>query len=234
MEHRWGNLAFLHWRYRPDVVQDLLPDGLTVETFDGSAWVGLVPFEMTVTAPRRGPVPWLSRFAETNVRTYATAADGTTGVWFLSLDAARLAAVVTARTTYALPYFWSAMSVESDPLRVHYQTSRRWPGPSRPHSDVTVDIGDRYRPDQLDDLDHWLTARYRLFTHRPTGLRGARAQHAPWVLHRAGVAHLDDELITATGLPRPVGPPLVHWSPGVDVDVGTPYRVVQRAITPFG
>src|SRR6478672_7239392 len=80
------------------------PAPRVVETFDGSAWVGLVPFEMQVRPPRVAPVPWLSNFPETNVRTYVRAPDGTTGVWFLSLDAARASAVVTARTTYRLPY----------------------------------------------------------------------------------------------------------------------------------
>ncbi len=102
MGHRWDTLAFLHWRYEPEVVQALLPPGLRVEVRDGSAWVALVPFVLEVTRPDRPPVPWLSRFAETNVRTYVTADDGSTGVWFLSLDAARLAAVL-ARARDVLP-----------------------------------------------------------------------------------------------------------------------------------
>ena len=81
--------------------------GLTVETMDGSAWVGLVPFFLRVGLPGVPSVPWLSRFAETNVRTYVRSRDGARGIWFFSLDAARLGAVVTARATYRIPYFWS-------------------------------------------------------------------------------------------------------------------------------
>ena len=88
MDHRWDTLSFLHWRYDPAVVQALLPPGLRVEVRDGSVWVALVPFALEITRPDRPPVPWASHFAETNVRTYVTAPDGTTGVWFLSLDAA--------------------------------------------------------------------------------------------------------------------------------------------------
>ena len=83
------------------------PTGLTVETLDGGAWVGLVPFFLRVGLPGVPSVPWLSRFAETNVRTYVRSADGARGIWFFSLDAARLGAVVVARSTYRLPYFWS-------------------------------------------------------------------------------------------------------------------------------
>src|SRR5262245_34843152 len=111
MQH-WRRLAFLHWRYPPDVVQALLPEGLRVETFDGDAWVGLIPFLMAgVRLPRVPALPWLSRFAETNVRTYVTGPDGRSGIWFFSLDAARAPAVLAGRVGYGLPYEWSAMTV---------------------------------------------------------------------------------------------------------------------------
>jgi uncharacterized protein YqjF (DUF2071 family) len=230
MDHRWLDLTFLHWRYPVEVVQAVLPPGLVVESFDGDAWVGLVPFEMQVTLPGRGPLPWISRFPETNVRTYVRAGDGTTGVWFLSLDATRLPAVVTARTTYRLPYFWSDMSVTfsvapTGRTHVDYTTVRRWPGPRGARSDIGIDVGDAYRADELSDLDHWMTARFRLYSARRTGISTARAEHAPWPLHRAVVTRLDDELITAAGLPAPTGAPVVHWSPGVDVRVSLPERL---------
>ena len=222
MDHRWLNLTFLHWRYPADVVQALVPPGLAVDTFDGSAWVGLVPFEMEVSLPGRRSVPWVSRFPETNVRTYVRAADGSTGIWFLSLDAERLGAVVVARTTYRLPYFWSQMAVDRQPMRVGYRSRRRRPGPSGATWEVVVDIGDRCRPDDLDQLDHWLTARFQLYASHRLGLRTALAEHDPWPLYRADAVHCRDELVMASGLPAPTGPPLVHWSPGVDVRIGAP------------
>jgi uncharacterized protein YqjF (DUF2071 family) len=225
MLHGWHTLTFLHWRYDPAVIQSLLPPGLKVETFDGSAWVGLVPFEMRVTAPRGQAVPWVSNFPETNVRTYATAEDGSSGVWFLSLDAARLGAVVVARTTYRLPYFWSKMHVSSVGPIVTYRSRRWWPGPFGASSAVAIEVGEPFAPDELGDLDHWLTARWRLYSARREGLRFARADHPPWPLHRARVVHLDDHLIEAAGLPAPDGEPLVHWSPGVDVRIGFPNRL---------
>jgi uncharacterized protein YqjF (DUF2071 family) len=226
MVHGWKQLTFLHWRFDPEVVQRLLPDGLTVETFDGSAWVGLVPFAMEVTLPRSGLVPWLSRFPETNVRTYVIAPDGSTGVWFLSLDAARLGAVATARTAYHLPYFWSKMQISHVGDVMTYQTRRWWPGPFGAASEVAIETGPALAPDELGDLDHWLTARWRLFSATRSGLRFARADHPPWPLHRARLLHGDDGLVTAAGLPRPQGDPLVHWSPGVEVRIGLPHRLV--------
>jgi uncharacterized protein len=225
MTHRWETLTFLHWRYRPETIQRLLPAGLQVETIDGAAWVGLVPFTMQVTLPHSGPVPWLSRFPETNVRTYAVSSDGRRGVWFLSLDAGRLAAVMTARSTYRLPYFWSAMRTAKAGPVVIYECRRRWPRPAGARSEVAVEVGPRLAPEDLGDLDHWLTARFGLFSASAGRLRYARAEHQPWPLYRAAVLQCDDQLIEATGLPAPQGPPLVHWSPGVEVRIGFPRGV---------
>ena len=221
----WDQLTFLHWRYEPDEVQRLLPAGLEVETMDGSAWVGLVPFFLKVGLPGVPSIPWASRFAETNVRTYVRSADGERGIWFFSLDAARLGAVVVARATYRLPYFWSAMRLERDGPRFRYQCRRRWPGPKGASSLVEVEVGEPFAPDELAELDHFLTARWALYSSPRSGLHRARASHDPWPLHRARVLHLDDELVAAAGLRPPEGEPLVHHSPSVAVRIGWPYDV---------
>ncbi len=236
MIHRWDLLTFLHWRYPIDEVQNLLPDGLAVESYDGAAWVGLVPFMMDVRPPRAPSVPWLSRFCETNVRTYVRARDGTTGVWFFSLDAERLPAVVTARTTYRLPYFWSTMSLkqssEGDRRRFDYDCQRRWPGP-KVRSRVAVSVGAEFADSELFDFDHFLTARWRLYSahHRAagTGLRYALAAHDPWPLYRATVIDVDDGLVAAAGLTQPETDPVAHWSPGVEVRIGFPHRLRTEA-----
>ena len=225
MVHWWDELTFLHWRFEPDAVQRLLPPGLEVETMDGSAWVGLVPFFLRVGLPGVSSVPWASRFAETNVRTYVRARDGARGIWFFSLDAARLGAVVVARSTYRLPYFWSDISIEHAAPRITYDCRRRWPGPRGARSRVVVDIGDPFRADELTELDHFLTARWALFSAPRSGLRHALAQHDPWPLHRGQAVELHDELVAAAGLPVPVGEPLVHYSPSVEVRIGWPTRV---------
>ncbi|MGQ0825669.1 MAG: YqjF family protein [Actinomycetota bacterium] len=226
MVHWWDELTFVHWRFRPDVVQRLLPTGLEVETIDGSAWVGLVPFVLRVgLAHVRRPVPWMSQFAETNVRTYVRSADGERGIWFFSLDAQRLGAVVVARATYRLPYFWSHMRCERTGATITYECRRRWPGPRGARSSAAVEIGDPYTQAELTELDHFLTARWVLYSAPLTGLHAARACHDPWPLHRAELTHVRDELIGAAGLPEPEGTPLVHFSPSVEVRIGWPRRI---------
>jgi uncharacterized protein YqjF (DUF2071 family) len=225
MRQRWERLTFLHWGFEPTAVQRLLPDGLAVETWDDAAWVGLVPFFMRVASPDGRRVPWLSNFCETNVRTYVRDESGRSGIWFFSLDAARLGAVLVARGgPYRLPYFWSAMRLGQRGDELAYLTRRRWPRPTPVTSRVRVRIGDPIPAGEVTRFEHYLTARWRLFSVTAGRRMSARACHDPWPLHRATATVVDDQLMTAAGLPAPDGDPLVHWSPGVDVAIGRPEK----------
>ena len=223
MRQRWERLTFLHWRFPAADVQRLLPPGLEAETYDGAAWVGLVPFYMRVAAPGGQWLPWVSNFCETNVRTYVRDQAGRSGIWFFSLDAARLGAVVTARVTpYRLPYFWSSMRLGERGSEIAYLSRRRWPGSRPATSRLRIGIGTPIAPADVTPLEHFLTARWMLFSVTGDRSASARAWHQPWPLHRAQALVLEDHLITAAGLPAPEGEPLVHYSPGVDVAIGRP------------
>lgn len=212
----------LHWRYPASEVQALLPDGLTVETFDGSAWVGLVPFQMRVDVPFVPKLERILHFPETNVRTYVYGKSGEPGVYFFSLEASGLAAVLTARLTYQVPYFWAAMSIDRSGEHLRYEATRKWPKPRGAHSLVEVDIGEPFRPGEDNDLDRFLTARWALYGDLGPWTTYATMFHEPWPLHHATVTNWNDELVAAAGLTPPTDEPLVHYSPEVDVRCGWP------------
>lgn len=221
MRNEWRDLTFLHWAYDPEAVQSVLPTGLDVETWDDRAWVGLVPFRMQVRF-RRGPyLPWISYFPETNCRTYVRGPNGEVGVWFFSLEAARLPAVLVGRGVYGVSYHWARMSVATDGRRRRYASRRRWPN-GGPRFAVEIDVGDRIPPERITPFQHYLTARWNLFGVRRGAMTFARASHEPWPLHAATVEGWTDELTEAAGLPAPAGEPIVLWSPGVSVDIGRP------------
>jgi uncharacterized protein YqjF (DUF2071 family) len=220
MRQRWVRLTFLHWPFEPDTVQKLLPRGLELETCEGAAWVGLVPFVVEARPPLT-PAALSLRFPETNVRTYVRGPRGKRGVWFFSLDAARLAAVAGARALYRLPYMWSDMSVSETCGVVRYRSRRKWPRPAA-SSDIVVAPGSAFAPIELRELDHFLTARWRVYCAVGSGLAAAKVEHPPWPLARARVLRLEQDLIPAAGLPAPRGEPLVHYSAGVDVRIGAP------------
>ena len=225
MLQEWRNVAFVHWGVDPDDVQQLLPGGLTVDTFGGSGWVGLVGFSMEgIRLPGLPRVPYLGSFPETNVRTYVRDTRGRPGVWFHSLEASRLLPVVIARVGYSLPYMWATMALQEGQSSIRYSSRRRWPGPSGPGGAVVIE------PESAlvtpDPLSIFLTARWGLYSQDRRGrLRYAPVEHPPWKLHRARLAALSDTLVTTAGYPAPIGEPHVLWSPGVPVRIGLPQRV---------
>ncbi|MGY6499445.1 MAG: YqjF family protein [Acidimicrobiales bacterium] len=222
LRQQWQELAYFHWAYDPAIVQSVLPAGVTVDTFDGQAWVGLIPFEMRrVQLGASPPVPWLGSFVEINVRTYVTDALGRRSVWFFSLDVPRAPIVGVARSVFSLPYCWAAARHEVTGDRHRYRMTRRWPradGPA-PSADMSFTVGPALSDDDVTALDHFLTARWALLTGRRRRLLYGRVHHARWPLHAIDHVAIHQDVIQAAGLPAPVGPPLARYSPGVDVQV---------------
>ncbi len=223
MMQGWKDLTYVHFSYDPEVVQRRLPPGLEVDTFEGRAWVGLVAFHMEdIRLPHTPPFPYLGTFPETNVRTYVRGPYGRQGVWFDSLDITRMVPVLFALGTYRLPYRWSKMSIEHSDGNVKYRAKRRWPGPRGFTSRIVARPG---LPTAATDLEHFLTARWGLYSRFGKGLAYAPVDHAPWPLQAATLVDFQDRLIEAAGYPPPSGDPLVHYSPGVDVRIGLPRRL---------
>jgi uncharacterized protein len=219
MIHHWQWLTFLHWPYPAEVVQPLLPSGLEVETFDGNAWVGLIPFRMHVVFPGLPDPGRAATFPETNVRTYVSGPDGCSGIWFLSLDAARLGPTLAARTLYSLPYVWSRMSIRRSAREITYRATRRWPDRGT-RSVVRVAVGDPLGPAEPGGLEDFLVSRFRLYGPARRGLSVVPAEHPPWHLWNARLIELQDSLVQAGGLPAPPVRPLVHYAAGVEVRIG--------------
>jgi uncharacterized protein YqjF (DUF2071 family) len=214
---RWSDLTFLHWRVDPAVVAPLLPPGVAPDEFDGGTWVGLIPFLLDRASLFGGPpVPYVGRFVEVNVRLYGVDASGRRGVVFRSLEASRLAAVLAARAAFGLPYFWSRTTMDAESGVIRYGASRHGGGPS------TAIVARPGEPLDADPLADFLTARWGMFTARRQRTRFLPNEHEPWPLHAAELIELDDELVSAAGLPgvtdRP--PDSVLYSPGVETRFG--------------
>ena len=209
---RWSDLAFLHWRVDADRVAPLLPPGVRPDVFDGTSWVGLIPFRLDRATLFGGPpMPYVGDFVEVNVRLYGVDDDGRRGVVFLTLEASRLAAVLAARAAFGLPYRWARTRLVEEG-GVVTATSRRHGG--GPASLVRVRLRD---PIVASPLDDFLTARWGMFTRRRGRTVFLRNEHAAWELRAAELLELDDQLMAACGLPglaeRP--PESVLFSRGV-------------------
>lgn len=222
MYQKWRDLLFLHWECDPQEIQKTLPPGLSVDTYDGRAYVGVVPFAMRAIRPRGLPaVPGVSDFLEINLRTYVYDERGVPGVWFYSLDASGRIAVAVARAFFGLPYYHAEMRIakKGPGTEVSYW-HRRTGSPAAQGSFF------RYRPDGTvfqaspGSLEFFLVERYVLFTHWKGRLWEGRVHHPPYPVKQAEICEWDDRLFALDGLSQPSRPPdHALYSPGVDVDV---------------
>ncbi|MFN8448733.1 MAG: DUF2071 domain-containing protein [Anaerolineae bacterium] len=210
MGQSWYQLLFAHWRVAPEAVAPLLPAPLELDTFDGSAWIGVVPFVMRNVHPRA--LYSLSPFPELNVRTYVRYA-GKPGVWFLSLDAANRLVVGGARRAFHLPYVHAQMDCFTEGGWFQYRSQRdgsnaRFEGCYRPVSPV-------FRAES-GSLDEWLTERYCLYSVDPRGrLFRCEVHHRPWELQHAEAQITVNTMVEA--LPLPDELPILHYSEQMDV-----------------
>lgn len=207
----WVDVAFLHWRVEHRELQRLVPESVELQTFDGSAWIGIVPFLLTGLRVRGlPPLPGVSTFPELNVRTYVTH-DAKPGVWFFSLDAGSTLAVEAAKRFYKLPYVRARMRYEREADEVQYESARAGAAFSASYRGA----GDLFHA-VPGSLEEFLVERYCLYTEDGGRLYCADVHHPPWELQR-GVARVD--LNTMAPLPLPDDEPHVLFSPRQDVVV---------------
>lgn len=221
MYQSWRHLLFLHWQVEPELIQATLPTGLTVDTCDGAAYVGIVPFYMRGIRPIFSPpIPGISNFLETNLRTYVFDTRGIPGVWFYSLEANQWLAVQVARTLFKLPYYHNRMHAQSVADGwIDYRLQRRGARPEMAANFIYRGRG-AAQPAEPGTLAFFLAERYVLFTQTRRGLARGRVYHTPYPLQAAEVSRWDDTLFRLNNLPAPNrAPDHVLYSPGVDVMV---------------
>jgi uncharacterized protein YqjF (DUF2071 family) len=184
MKQTWEDLLFLHWSVDCSWLQSMLPPQLEVDTFDGKAWVGIVPFEMTHIRFRGlPPVPFASRLFELNVRTYVKYGEKR-GVYFFSL----------AREFFHLPYFRAKMGKKSDGNQISFWSSRNHKNVNKAQYHIIYEpVGEAYETTE-GNLDYWLTERDRLLIVRGHDVYQGKIKHTKWPLQKVDVAVLRDTL----------------------------------------
>lgn len=225
MTQTWHDLLFAHWPVDVATLRGLVPVELSIDTREGHAWIGIVPFHMTNVAPRGIPLPpVLSSFPELNVRTYVTCG-GKPGVYFFSLDAASAAAVGAARTLLGLPYFLAAMVVATEDTGIRYLSRRGSPHQAGALFDATYrPIGDP-KPPLRGSIEHFLTERYCLYTvNRARQVRRLDIHHPPWPLQVAAAEIHANTMAEAAGIGLPASAPLLHFARRQDMVAWLPQR----------
>jgi len=219
MHQKWGKLLFMHWPIDANLLRPLIPAGLEIDTFDGSAWIAIVPFTMwdiRAFPPYVPAMPGLNAMHELNVRTYVHL-NGTPGVWFFSLDCNNAAAVFGARTFYYLPYYNAELTLEQADSKIDYSLDRT----DKPKANfrATWHIGTSLPTSEPDSLEFFLTERYCLFSEHKSELYRSQIHHQSWPLQTATLDSHTSTMIDVLKLPEPTDPPLVHYAEEIAVDI---------------
>ena len=226
LHQNWHHLGFFHWEIPAAELQALIPPRLTVDTFEGKAFVGLVPFTLTGVRPvMLPPLPWVSNFHEINVRTYVHLDGRDPGVWFFSLDASSGIAVEAAREAYKLPYFESEIAFEATQDAIPAirfdarRTDARGVLPANAHLEYRPIEGST-APAAPGTLEHFLVERYILYAQdEQRQLHRARVHHQPYPVQRCETGELTDTLVWAAGIKRAEQPAYRHYAREVNVKV---------------
>lgn len=226
MRQGWRELLFAHWPVAVQTLRPLVPAALPLDTFEGEAWVGIVPFQMRDVCPRGIPaLPWLSESPELNVRTYVTI-QGVPGVYFFSLDAANPLFVIVARTLFSLPYFHARMEIMRKGTTIDYRSRRTRA------QDPPANFQGRYHPiapvtyATPGSLPFWLTERYCLYTCNQRGqVYRVDIHHGPWPLQEAELETIDNTMARAHDIVLPDTAPLLHYAQQQDVLAWFPRRI---------
>jgi uncharacterized protein YqjF (DUF2071 family) len=218
MHQDWGKLLFMHWRINENLLRPHVPASLAIDTYGGSAWIGITPFTMwdiRAVPPYMPPIPGLDEMHELNVRTYVHY-NGVPGVWFLSLDANNSAAVLAARTFFHLPYYNAGIEMEGK-RTIRYKLKRR-DEPAAAFK-ATWKVGDALPPSRPGSREFFLTERYVLYTQHEGDLYRARIHHKPWELFKAQLTTFGSTMLEAKQIPQPARPPVLHYAEQTSVDI---------------
>ncbi len=225
MRHNWADLLFLHWEVPAGDLQRLIPHELAIDTFEGKAYIALVPFRITcISAGALKPTVGVFGFPEINVRTYVRRNGSDPGVWFFSLDAADALACLGARLTYKLPYFFAEIeqtdSVVSGSTTTHYVSRRYFPGPVPAFADLEYAVCDEAPASAAPgSLEEFLIERYLLYSYKDSSVFAGWVRHTPYQIQPAVLHSLEENLVSAAGVRRPESSPLIHFARLADVKV---------------
>lgn len=225
MRQWWGKLLFMHWPVEVSALRPLVPPQLSIDTFDGQAWVGVVPFKMWGVRPYfTPPVPGLNSFLELNVRTYVQHR-GVPGVWFLSLDIDNPVARWGGRQFFFLPYHTAEMSFAQTGDSIDFASERLAGDAPAAGFRAAWSVGEGLPRTEPDSLDFFLTERYCLYSAYREQLYRCRVFHEPWPLRAAQVSSYDSTMLEAMGLAQPACAPLLHYAEELKVDIWPLLRV---------
>lgn len=219
---QWRDLLFVHYPVAPERLDEHLPAAVSVDTYDGQAWLGVVALTMTDVRPRFAPFG--RTFPQVNLRTYVTI-DGDPGVYFLSMDADERLAVTAARRTLGVPYYLADASVRRHGAEVTVESERVQAGEPDARFRATYEPDGPLEPIADGSFEAYAVDRYRLYLPGRGGIYTGVLDHDPWRLRTAAAEITENTLFSAAGIGQPSAAPRLHVAPAYDATLSEPDRI---------
>jgi len=235
----WDNILLAHFALAPATLRPFVPDGFTLDLYDGVAWLTVSPFCATHVRPSGiPPLPGFSFFSQLNLRTYVTL-EGKSGIFYLSVDVASLSAVWFARIFFRMQYWHAAIrfsrnnsGVDDSVARTMSFRASRLRGPAACKGPAEFEV--MYRPEGDPEpvhratLEEFLTERYCIYSWNRGKYYRTEVHHQPWSLQPASVELQANTLAEPFGFALPARPDLCYFSPSVKMLVWAPESIRLR------
>lgn len=209
MTQKWNDLLFIHLPISKNVLEAKIPVGLELDMFKGTAWISIISFRISNMHLRKIPrLPFFHSFLEVNVRTYVKH-NGLPGVYFFSLDANNLLAILGAKII-SLPYFYAQMNMIKEKDTIYFETVRK--------ESSTVVFKGAYKPiskayyPEPSSLNHWLLERYFLWFFKNKCLFQGAIHHKQWKIQDAEVTIEKQNMLPDFQNDVLVGNPIFHYA----------------------
>lgn len=209
MMQKWEHLLFMHWPVREDLIKNHLPPGLELDTYDGNAWISIIPFKVSAMRLRKMPkLPYFGCFLELNVRTYVKK-DKKAGVYFFSLDTSKLLAAAGGRIA-TLSYYYAKMNMKKERDQIIFSSVRKGKSTSGFKASYRP-AADPFHPEK-ESLDYWLMERYFLYSYRYGKLFRGDIHHRKWEVQKAEADVKKQTMTAFLGEKTSYTKPLFHYA----------------------
>ena len=117
------DMLFVHWPIDAEALRPYVPRSLTIDTYDGSAWVGFVAFQVGSIETANTSIPAVAPFLNLNLRTFVQ--DGSqTGIYFLSSDINSRAATAIGHRLFGFAVYQAKMNQRNRDGKMSFRSER--------------------------------------------------------------------------------------------------------------
>lgn len=193
----WRDLAMLNYEVEPSLLSQYVPQGTSVDSFQGKTYISLVGFRFCHTKLLgRFPIPFHADFDEVNLRFYVRRKVGSEerrGVVFIAEVVPKRAIATTARVIYGENYVCLPMrhkletNGSGNTVEYQWRVDGQW-------CKIFAQTADLPKQAAASSLEQFITEHYWGYSsRRPGASLEYHVSHEPWNVWTASCAGFEGE-----------------------------------------